>query len=104
MLCPIKNDGSGKWPRQNLTKSASAVAYSLKSLIDPVRPAGAVVDTTGAGDCFYAGLIAGLLNEMDVADAGRLGAACGAACVTGKGAATAAPSYPQAAKLAGLID
>jgi len=68
--------------------------------IDPVTPPGAVVDTTGAGDCFYAGLLAGLLKDMDVADAGRLAAACGAACVTAKGATTAAPNYSQATRLA----
>lgn len=54
--------------------------------IAPVTPPGAVVDTTGAGDCFMGGLICGLLRGMDPADAARLGAAAGACCVTEVGA------------------
>jgi sugar/nucleoside kinase (ribokinase family) len=54
--------------------------------IAPVSPPGPVVDTTGAGDAFYAGLIAGLARGMPVAHAGRLAAAAGACCVTGLGA------------------
>ncbi|MEK6248930.1 MAG: carbohydrate kinase family protein, partial [Planctomycetales bacterium] len=51
--------------------------------IGPVTPPGNVVDTTGAGDSFYAGLLTGLLRGMDESSAGRLAAACGACCVTG---------------------
>jgi sugar/nucleoside kinase (ribokinase family) len=68
--------------------------------IDPVPPPGPVVDTTGAGDCFYAGLLVGLLRGMDVEQAGRLGAACGARCITGKGATTAVGDYRETARLA----
>lgn len=63
---------------------------------------GSVVDTTGAGDSFYAGLLAGLLRGMSVADAGRLAAATGACCVTGYGATAGLRDYPQTARLAGL--
>ena len=38
-------------------------------------PPGPVIDTTGAGDCFYAGLLTGLLRGLSVEQAGRLGAA-----------------------------
>jgi len=68
--------------------------------IDPVPPPGPVVDTTGAGDCFYAGLVAGLLKGMSIAGAGRLAAACGAVCVTAKGATAAALDYTETARLA----
>jgi len=68
--------------------------------IDPVRPPGPVVDTTGAGDCFYAGLLVGLLKGMPVEQAGRLAAACGALCITGKGATTAVSDYAAVARLA----
>src|SRR5262249_17542408 len=46
---------------------------------------GDVVDPTGGGDSFYAGLLAGVLRGLTPADAGRLAAATGACCVTGLG-------------------
>ncbi|MCH2202655.1 MAG: carbohydrate kinase family protein [Fuerstiella sp.] len=54
--------------------------------IDPVTPPGLVIDTTGAGDCFYAGLITGLVHGRSVAESGKLGAAAGACSVTRTGA------------------
>jgi sugar/nucleoside kinase (ribokinase family) len=54
--------------------------------IRPVPPPGPVVDTTGAGDAFYAGLIIGLVRGLPLTTAGRLAAAAGACCVTGLGA------------------
>ena len=44
-----------------------------------------VVDTTGCGDGFTAGLLAGLLLGADSLDAARLGLACGALVATGLG-------------------
>lgn len=70
--------------------------------IAPITPPGEVVDTTGAGDCFLGGLLCGLLRGMDVADAGRLGAAAGACCVTALGATEGVADYRQVATLAGL--
>jgi len=46
-----------------------------------VRP----VDTTGAGDCFNAGFIAGILDGEAAADAVRRAVACGELAVTGWG-------------------
>jgi D-arabinose 5-phosphate isomerase GutQ len=51
----------------------------------PGRPAKAV-DTTGAGDAFLGGLLAGLHRGLDWEDAAQLGNACGAACVEKLGA------------------
>jgi len=67
-----------------------------------VAPPGPVVDTTGAGDCFYAGLLTGLLRGLGPRDAGRLAAATGACCVTGIGANAGLKDYQQTAALAGV--
>jgi sugar/nucleoside kinase (ribokinase family) len=62
--------------------------------IDSVPPPGPIVDTTGAGDCFYASLLAGLLRGIDASRAGRLAAATAACCVTGYGATAGLRDYP----------
>lgn len=46
-----------------------------------------VVDTTGAGDAFAAGFIAGIYLNLPLAETARLANAVGAMCVTGSGAA-----------------
>ena len=61
-----------------------------------------VVDTTGAGDCFYAGLIAGLVRGRNAEDAGRIAAAAGACSVTGVGAVSAMRDYDTLVRMAGL--
>jgi sugar/nucleoside kinase (ribokinase family) len=70
--------------------------------VAPIKPPGEVVDTTGAGDCFYGGLLAGILRGLSFADAGKLAAAAGACCVTGLGATTAIRGFEETAKLAGF--
>jgi sugar/nucleoside kinase (ribokinase family) len=70
--------------------------------IAAVAPPGPVVDTTGAGDSFLAGLLTGLLKGFDAFRAGRLAAATGACCVTGYGATAGLRNYDQTAALAGL--
>lgn len=70
--------------------------------VSPVAPPGEIVDTTGAGDCFFGGLLAGILRGLLIADAGKLAAACGACCVTGLGATTAIRGYEETARLAGI--
>lgn len=70
--------------------------------IEPVEPPGEVVDTTGAGDTFYAGLLAGLLRGFSAKDAGRLAAAAGACCITGVGATAAIRNFDETVRLAGL--
>jgi sugar/nucleoside kinase (ribokinase family) len=67
-----------------------------------VKAPGKVVDTTGAGDCFFGALLAGVLLGLSPADAGRLAAAAGAYCVTGLGATTAVCDYDKTARLAGI--
>ncbi len=67
-----------------------------------VVPPGKVVDTTGAGDSFYAGLITGLNQGLSLEKAGRLGTAAAACCVTSLGGSTGGRDYPATASLAGL--
>jgi ankyrin repeat protein len=61
-----------------------------------------VVDTTGAGDCFLAGLIVGLGKQMPVEAAARLGAATAACCVTRMGATAGVRGFADTLRLAGL--
>lgn len=69
----------------------------------PVCPApAAVIDTTGAGDAFYAGVLAGLTRGLTLEQAGRLGAAAGAWCVTGIGASSGLKGWQETCQLAGL--
>ena len=56
------------------------VAFAAEPLPGPVG------DAYGAGDSFAAGLTYGLGAGMDIAEAVRMGARCGAACMTGHGA------------------
>ena len=50
-----------------------------------VEPPGPVIDTTGAGDCFVAGLLAGLHRGWDLERSGCLATAAGAFAVTARG-------------------
>jgi sugar/nucleoside kinase (ribokinase family) len=71
--------------------------------VSAVTPPGPVVDTTGAGDCFYGGLLAGVLRGLPPTDAAQLAAAAGACCVTGLGATAAIRNFDETARLAGIV-
>jgi sugar/nucleoside kinase (ribokinase family) len=62
----------------------------------PVTP----VDSTGAGDCFNAGLIAGLAGGLSLPDAARLGCATGALSTRAAGGTASAPGLAEARALA----
>ena len=69
----------------------------------PCVPApGPVADTTGAGDSFLAGLLTGILRGMPLREAGMLGAATAACCVTGRGAIAGLRSFEETRALAAL--
>src|SRR5215472_8525792 len=64
--------------------------------LPPVTP----VDTTGAGDCFNAGLIAGLLQGLALPQAAALGCATGALSTGALGGTAGAPGLGKATDLA----
>ena len=70
--------------------------------VDIVAPPGEVVDTTGAGDNFYGGLVAGLIRGMSLNDAGRLAAAAAACCVTVMGGSAGGRDYATTMRMAGM--
>lgn len=56
----------------------------------------AAVETTGAGDSFDAGFLAGMLGDDDLTASLRLAAGCGAASTQGVGGTAAQPTIAQA--------
>jgi sugar/nucleoside kinase (ribokinase family) len=75
---------------------ASGPASPQQVSLPPVTP----VDTTGAGDCFNAGLIAGLLNGLPLPRAAALGCAAGALSTGALGGTAGAPDWQKATDLA----
>jgi sugar/nucleoside kinase (ribokinase family) len=67
--------------------------------LPPVTP----VDATGAGDCFNAGLIAGLLDGLALPRAAALGCAAGALSTQAAGGTAGAPARAAAAARAQLV-
>ena len=79
-------------PPRVVARTAGAAGGSLETATGarsgwatPPLP-GPPVDAYGAGDCFAAGLTFGLGQGRSAEEAAALGARCGAACVTGRGA------------------
>ena len=70
--------------------------------VQPVSPPDAVVNTTGAGDCFFAGLITGLVRGLSIADSGRIAATAGACSVTQVSSAGGVRDWDATRRLAGL--
>jgi sugar/nucleoside kinase (ribokinase family) len=74
-----------------------------QSLIQQVSlPAVTPVDATGAGDCFNAGLIAGMLQGLTLPRAAALGCAAGALSTRAPGGTSSAPDLLAAATMAKL--
>jgi len=67
----------------------------------PAVTAGAVVDTTGAGDAFNGGLVAALAEGQSLADAARFGCAVAGLSVTRPGTAPSMPSREEVERLLG---
>src|SRR3954469_3655495 len=104
MIQAFRDAGAKGWLGIKLGAQGALLSPSPGEFIDVsvVKAPDKVVDTTGAGDSFYAGLIAGVLKGLAPVDAGRLAAATGACCVTGLGGSTAIRGYVDTARLAGI--
>jgi len=104
MIAAYRDAGAKGWLGIKLGAKGALLSPQPGEFIDVavVKPPGDVVDTTGAGDCFYGALLAGVLRGLAPAEAGRLAAAAGACCVTGMGATTAVCGFDDTARLAGL--
>jgi sugar/nucleoside kinase (ribokinase family) len=85
-LCAAGAGGAG---------GAQLVPVAAPALLD-----GKVIDATGAGDCFNAGLIAGLLRGLDLPAAARLGCAVATLSTRAPGGTAAAPGLAEALRLA----
>jgi sugar/nucleoside kinase (ribokinase family) len=68
------------------------VAQGSERIRVPALPAN-VMDTTGAGDCWDAGFIAGLASGEDILTAARIGNACAAFCIEAVGGSAGVPRY-----------
>jgi sugar/nucleoside kinase (ribokinase family) len=104
MIAAYRDAGAQGWLGIKLGAKGALLSPKPGEFVNvAVIPApGPVVDTRGGGDCFYAGLLAGVLRGLPPSDAGKLAAAAGAFCVTGLGATTAICGYDETARLAGL--
>jgi sugar/nucleoside kinase (ribokinase family) len=100
----------GAWARDRgasavIVKLGAAGAYvdapEYRGFVEPIRVD--VVDATGAGESFNAGLLYGLTAGWPLERAVRLGTATGALAVTQIGAAAGATSLADAMALAGLV-
>ena len=75
LVARTANERGGEWERRDGTRGA----WEATPLPGPVR------DAYGCGDSFAAGFAYGLGAGLDVDAALRIGARCGAACLTGRG-------------------
>ena len=104
------NDYEGKLLEERTGRSLEALAGKVKALVQtlgakgsvvyaggkkheiPSVKADALVDPTGCGDAYRAGLLYGIANGWDWPSTGRLGAVMGAIKISHRGAQNHAPS------------
>ncbi len=86
-----------------ITRSAegAVILFGDETITVPAEPVAKVVDTTGAGDLFAAGFLAGLEQRRDLTDCARLGAVAAAEIISHYGARPEADLKVLAAKALG---
>jgi sugar/nucleoside kinase (ribokinase family) len=79
-----------------LTRGAegSVIVAGERTHVIPAAPIERLVDTTGAGDLYAAGLLYGLTHDLPLAACGRLGSLCAAHILGHYGARAARPLEP----------
>ncbi len=88
----------------NTLGAKGSVIYTKGGMIDvPAAKAGAIVDTTGAGDAFRAGFYAGLYRERSLRDCAKLGAATSSFVIEKRGSLTNIPSWDRVEERAKAI-
>jgi len=106
MLAYLEVDGTEDIPVDAivLTRGArgSSVILNGEAHDIPAAAADRVIDTTGAGDAFRAGLYTGLYRGHDILDAAAVAAATASFVVEAKGALTFIPSLEMVMERAGL--
>jgi sugar/nucleoside kinase (ribokinase family) len=85
-LIGIKLDAAGCLLDDGTGRPVPVPAYKIK-----------VVDTTGAGDTWFAGLLTGLVRGMPLAEAGKLANRTAADCCTALGASAGVRSFEETA-------
>ncbi|MFC3714367.1 adenosine kinase [Sphingoaurantiacus capsulatus] len=93
----------GKLPIAVVTRSekGALVVTPDGTIAVPAEPVSKIVDTTGAGDLFAAGFLAGLSQARPLADCARLGAIAAAEVISHYGARPEADLKALAAKVTG---
>ncbi len=76
-----------------LTRSerGSVIVTATETVVVPAAPVDEVVDTTGAGDAYAAGVLLGLARGEDLATAGRMGSIAAAEVISHLGARPETP-------------
>jgi sugar/nucleoside kinase (ribokinase family) len=102
-VAALTNAGPAVVVKQGPRGALCADGRQVRLVSPPEGPPGEFVDATGAGDCFNAGLVAGLCQGLDLPGAVALGCAVGAASTRGAGGTAAVPDLPTALRLAQTV-
>lgn len=120
LLLPNEAEALQLSGRDSLSEAAAELTADGSRLVIKLGPQGALcadggrqyqvqpprlrpVDTTGAGDCFNAGLLAGLACGLQLPQATALGCAVGAASTQAVGGTASAPGRDEALALASRV-